>query len=473
MTRTTIGLLAGASLLVLLPGAQFVYARGCGGAHPSGGYHSSGSGGSRGYSGGESRGGYPGGESRGEHPGGTQQGGEHSGAEGAPAGAAATNRNNPQHSGEQGAAAANRNNPQYSGAQGAAAGAAASNRNNPQYSGAQGAAAGAAAANRNSPQYSGAQGAAAGAAVANRNAPQYSGAQGAAAGYAAANANAPQYSGAQGAAIGYAAGSAYAPPVSSAYVALPTDAGYGVTATAAGPAPGAAPAVYAGNHQTEAVSDNLAAARGASVRTVYSGAGLYSPSWRAANPGAWTPAGWTAGQVWGVATWPTVGATLGWSGVQPIAYNYGTSITYQGGQVCYNNQPIATADEYYQQASALAGSASAPASSSDEWLPLGVFALVQKEQSDPHYVMQMAVNKAGTLAGNYSDLISGTTVPIQGAVDPKSQRVAWTVGNNKNTVGETGLYNLTKDEAPALIHVGKDKTQQWLLVRLKQPGAQP
>jgi hypothetical protein len=31
------------------------------------------------------------------------------------------------------------------------------------------------------------------------------------------------------------------------------------------------------------------------------------------------------------------------------------------------------------------------------------------------------------------------------------------------------IYNLTKDESPALIHIGKDKTQQWTLVRLKQP----
>ena len=36
-------------------------------------------------------------------------------------------------------------------------------------------------------------------------------------------------------------------------------------------------------------------------------------------------------------------------------------------------------------------------------------------------------------------------------------------------MGETGLYNLTQDESPALIHIGKDKTQQWTLVRLKQP----
>ena len=65
--------------------------------------------------------------------------------------------------------------------------------------------------------------------------------------------------------------------------------------------------------------------------------------------------------------------------------------------------------------------------------------------------------------------MSGTNVLIQGTVDKKSQRVAWTVGDNKRTVGETGLYNLTKDESPVLIHIGKDKTQQWTLVRLKPP----
>ena len=33
---------------------------------------------------------------------------------------------------------------------------------------------------------------------------------------------------------------------------------------------------------------------------------------------------------------------------------------------------------------------------------------------------------------------------------------------------ETGIYNLTKDEASAMVHIGKDKTEQVLLVRLKQ-----
>ena len=113
--------------------------------------------------------------------------------------------------------------------------------------------------------------------------------------------------------------------------------------------------------------------------------------------------------------------------VQPMPYNYGTNITYQDNQVYYGNQPVATADEYYQQAATLAAEAPRPAAESGDWLPLGVFALVQKEQSDPHYVIQLAVNKSGAIAGNYTDLISGTTSPIQGAVDNKTQRVAWTM----------------------------------------------
>lgn len=341
-----------------------------------------------------------------------------------------------------GYAASEHEQPTASGAGGAAAGHAAAEHNQPPVSGAGGAAAGAAAANRNAPQYSGAQGAAAGAAAANRNQPKYSGAEGAAAGAAAANRNAPQHSGAQGAAAGYAASEQNQPQVSGAGGVA---AGYAAAA-----------------HRTTAVPDSVAAARGAAVRNTYNGHDVPA--------GAWSPTGWTAGQAWNAATWPAIGTSLGWAaGTQPTVYNYGTNITYQDNQVYYGNQQVATADEYYQQASTLAQSAPPPDSKATDWMPLGVFALVQNDQAEPHYVMQLAVNKAGTLAGNYSDLVSGTTLPIQGAVDKKSQRVAWTVGNNKNTVGETGIYNLTQNEAHVLLHIGKDKTQQWMLVRLKQP----
>lgn len=260
----------------------------------------------------------------------------------------------------------------------------------------------------------------------------------------------------------------------ASHAALPTDAGYGAAAPGVGApgvgARGVGAAGYAGYHQTEAVSGSVYAARGSATRNACAGTETFGRGWYAAHPGVWNPSGWTAGRAWGVATWPAVGSWCGWTNsVQPVYYDYGNSITYQGNQVYYGNQPVATADQYYQQASMLSQSQPAADPNAGEWMPLGVFGLVNGDQADPHYIMQLAVNRAGTLAGNYHDVITGSTLPVHGAVDKQSQRVAWTVGDNKTTVGETGIYNLTKDEAPVLIHIGKDKTQQWTLVRLKQP----
>ena len=42
------------------------------------------------------------------------------------------------------------------------------------------------------------------------------------------------------------------------------------------------------------------------------------------------------------------------------------------------------------------------------------------------------------------------------------------VGNNKQTVMEAGLSDLTDPETPALIHKN-GKTDHWILVRLDQP----
>jgi len=56
-------------------------------------------------------------------------------------------------------------------------------------------------------------------------------------------------------------------------------------------------------------------------------------------------------------------------------------------------------------------------------------------------------------------------------VDKKTQRAAWTFSDGKNTdiIMETGLFNLTQDQTEALVHFGKAKTQQVLMVRLDQP----
>jgi hypothetical protein len=82
---------------------------------------------------------------------------------------------------------------------------------------------------------------------------------------------------------------------------------------------------------------------------------------------------------------------------------------------------------------------------------------------------QLAVDKQGTIAGTYYNTSTDKSLPVQGSVDKKTQRAAWTVGDKKTTVVETGVYNLTQDEAPAVIHFGNQRQQTWLLVRLEDP----
>jgi uncharacterized protein (TIGR03000 family) len=161
---------------------------------------------------------------------------------------------------------------------------------------------------------------------------------------------------------------------------------------------------------------------------------------------------------------------FGWTAA-PVYYDFGTTIVYQGDQVFIDNQPGPTAAVYYQQAADLAVSApvNPPAEDKEDvWQPLGVFSLVQGDQTDTNDVFQLAVNKAGIIRGNYYNVLTDTTLPVRGAVDKTTQRASWIVGDKKTTVYDTGIANLTKDESPVLIHFDKDRTQQWLLVRVKE-----
>src|SRR4029453_7395084 len=153
-------------------------------------------------------------------------------------------------------------------------------------------------------------------------------------------------------------------------------------------------------------------------------------------------------------------------------YEYGKNVTYQDNDVYVNGQDAGTSEQYYDQAASLATTGTdAPAPADGDWLPLGVFALTKQDQTKSDVSIRVAVNKQGILRGNYTDTATNQTQLVHGSVDKSTQRVAFTVGDNKTTVIETGLYNLTKDESPALIHFGKDRTEQWLLVRLNKPDA--
>jgi hypothetical protein len=210
-------------------------------------------------------------------------------------------------------------------------------------------------------------------------------------------------------------------------------------------------------------------AAGAAVRTNYAHWGVYGRNWYAQYPGAWLAASWAAGAAWNACTWGSASSYCGYSEEPPVYYDYGNNVTYEDDNVYVNGDSVGTSEQYYDQAAQIASTgAAADAPPDGDWLPLGVFAFTKPDQTTSDISIQLAVNKEGVIRGNYTDSATNQNQVVQGSIDKQTQRAAFTVGDNKTSVIETGLYNLTKDEAPCLLHIGKDRTEQWLLVRLKQ-----
>ncbi len=181
--------------------------------------------------------------------------------------------------------------------------------------------------------------------------------------------------------------------------------------------------------------------------------------WLAAQAGAYSP--------WSPASWSTVNSWFG-TNSPAISYDYGDELTYDGGNVSYNGRPIATAAQYWQSAKDLATQGHQAPPKDAQWLPLGVFAAIRGDDKSTDMVFQLAVAKDATIRGNYFNRSAKNTQPIEGAVDKKTERITWFVEDRKDILFDTGLYNLTKDETTLLVHFGKDKTEQWTLVRLEQ-----
>jgi hypothetical protein len=105
-----------------------------------------------------------------------------------------------------------------------------------------------------------------------------------------------------------------------------------------------------------------------------------------------------------------------------------------------------------------------------EWLPLGVFALTSEGVNASSMYLQLALSKNRIISGTFYNESTGATHPVEGMVDEPTQRAVWKAadGTNADLVMETGVYNLTQDQAEVLVHFGPEQTQTVLLVRLDE-----
>ncbi len=204
------------------------------------------------------------------------------------------------------------------------------------------------------------------------------------------------------------------------------------------------------------------------VNGAYTRWGAFGPGWYGRYPGAWWPGKWAvATTAWATASWALAGSYCGCSG-DGAYYDYGGNVTYDDGTVYNGDQPVATAEQYYDQANQIADSGATP--QNEEWLPLGVFAIVtEPTQTQADKVVQLALNKDGVIRGNLQDSLTDKVIPVTGAVDRETQRVAMRLEGVDSVVVETGLYNLTNDEVPVLVHLGPDRQEARTLMRLQPP----
>jgi hypothetical protein len=222
-------------------------------------------------------------------------------------------------------------------------------------------------------------------------------------------------------------------------------------------------------HHTAYVGRTTLATQGTVVRRGFVHYNCFTPAWCAAHTHIWRPVAWTAAAFWAGTAWGTVASACGYP-AEPVVYDYGSTVVYEDNHVYYNGEAVATAEEYATQATEIAVTGQkAEVTEKEEWVSLGVFGMVQGDEKDANKLFQLAINKDGVLRGTYYDAISDMEFPVSGAVDKKTQRAAWFVGDRKDTIYETGIGNLTEPETSMLVHFGNDRTQQWTLVRLEPP----
>jgi hypothetical protein len=194
----------------------------------------------------------------------------------------------------------------------------------------------------------------------------------------------------------------------------------------------------------------------------------YSPAMYGGYSGAWPPTNMMNPSLYNN---PGYGAVAGQLGIaqQPAPYDYGGNVVTQPDAVYVNGDNVGTPQQYADQASRIAAAGNAQPDQSTRWQPLGIFAMVEGGQTTSDDIFQLAVNAQGVLRGNYHDLKGNSVTPLAGAVDPKTQRAAWTIGGDQTPVYEAGIANLTRDQTTMLVHIGAGQPRQFALIRLQEP----
>jgi hypothetical protein len=187
-------------------------------------------------------------------------------------------------------------------------------------------------------------------------------------------------------------------------------------------------------------------------------------TWQAAHPMADT---WAAASLTSAVDWLGIADNSVDDDSSTVTANSADTSTDTSSQASDNDSDDDPSSSDAGAATQLAQSGSAQVGNDVEFLPLGVYALAPPDQDDATAMLQLAVSKDGMVRGSYYDLVSDQAHPIQGAVDKKTERVAFTIGQKGTTVFETKLADLTGPEGEVSLHFRDGEASDWMLARFE------
>ncbi len=188
----------------------------------------------------------------------------------------------------------------------------------------------------------------------------------------------------------------------------------------------------------------------------------FTPAWYARHPEAWRPRQpdadwWKAADSGGIAAWLRKPVEVASGGAS------GAGVVPAGGDL--------PGLEGTQSVLVLPAGHDAPPAgpeAADDWLPLGVFAVVADPTSQAHSYQQLAVDRSGVIKGNFYDAVSDTVQPIEGAIDREALKASWTVGPRGSRF-EAPVEAFTAPPRTVTVSAG-GTTRAWQLLPIRPPA---
>lgn len=158
----------------------------------------------------------------------------------------------------------------------------------------------------------------------------------------------------------------------------------------------------------------------------------------------------------------------GWNWWQPLTWG---TVAYWLGNGSWDSPVYYDTDDYYVNLPPESYDQSTVQKVSGDWLPLGVF-VAAKSIEDADYspfVIQLAVNKEGDVAGTYYNTSKDQAYELDGKVVKQTQEIVWKLSDQSySPLMTTGVYNITESVVPVTVHFPSGENQSWVLVRLEE-----